>query len=50
MIDEVCMLIFNKIESCDIVAGSRINALPHEHNQKKGSPPLEGCMKAWFTH
>jgi len=47
---ELHMLVFNKIESCHIVTGSKISALPHENNQKKGYPPLEGCMKVWFTN
>ena len=33
-----------------MVAGNMGNVLSQEHDQKKGSPPLKGCRKAWVRH
>ena len=49
--NEVCMLTFDIVESCHIVAGNMDKCfIVRAWSKEKGSPPLKGCKKAWVTH
>ena len=49
-VNEVCMLVFDIIKSCCMVAGNMDQcSILRSMIKGKESPPMQGCQKAWVT-